>query len=179
MLTIGVPMEKQDHEGEVGILVSVLFEHSLFSISKWEEKWHVSFFDESDKTEEQLFDYFRCMLVDESDARYLDNLTEENLSELLNYIANPATATKIYSMAPTKTGHKKVTTTEELYFQMFSRQIPMECEHWHINRLIMLLQLWDIYNADPKKSRMSKQETREWYAKENARRRALLKQRKG
>lgn len=114
------------------------------------------------------------MVVDESHLAYLDRLTPANVEEVLDYIANPATATKVYSRNQNGTMRRKNMTSEVLYFQMFSRKIPMECQHWHINRLIALIQVWDVYNADPKSNKMSKKQTRDWYIQENARRRAQM-----
>ena len=37
-------------------------EHSLISISKWESKWHKSFL-KSEKTDEEILDYIRCMTI--------------------------------------------------------------------------------------------------------------------
>ena len=37
---------------------TITMEHSLVSISKWESKWHKSFFTAEDKTPEELLDYF-------------------------------------------------------------------------------------------------------------------------
>lgn len=167
-------VQVQIGEDEERMFVPMKFEHSLFTISKWEEKWHISFFNDADKTEDQILDYIRCMVVDESDLAYLDYLTPANVEEILDYIADPATATKVYSRNQNGVMRRKSTTSEVLYFQMFSRQIPMECQHWHINRLIALIQVWDVYNADPKSNKMSKKQTRDWYIQENARRRAQM-----
>ncbi|MFR9256176.1 MAG: hypothetical protein ACLVJ6_12135 [Merdibacter sp.] len=38
-----------------------------------------------------------------------------------------------------------------------SLQIPMECQKWHLNRLMTLIQVCDIKNRPPKK--MGKKET--------------------
>ena len=43
--------------------ITLELEHSLASISKWECKWHVAFFDEQKKTNEQIIDYIRCMTL--------------------------------------------------------------------------------------------------------------------
>lgn len=167
-------VQVQIGEGEQRMLVPVKFEHSLFTISKWEEKWHVSFFDDADKTEDQILDYIRCMIVDDDDLVYLDRLTTDDVQTVLDYISDQATATKVYSDRPGNNMRRKNITSEVLYYQMFSRQIPMECQHWHINRLIALIQVWDVYNTDPKSNKMSRKQTREWYSQENARRRARM-----
>ena len=38
-------------------------EHSLVSISKWESKWKIPFLSKEKKTNEQIDDYIRCILM--------------------------------------------------------------------------------------------------------------------
>ena len=38
-------------------------EHSLVSISKWEAKWNKPFIGKTTKTNEETFDYIRCMTL--------------------------------------------------------------------------------------------------------------------
>ncbi len=51
--------------------------------------------------------------------------------------------------------------------------VPYECQKWHINRLIVLLEVCAIRNAPDKK--MSKAQTASSWAKTNARNRAKFK----
>ena len=54
--------EKKEEFVYVGKDVTLKLEHSLISISKWEAKWHVSFF-QSEKTNEMLLSYIECMTL--------------------------------------------------------------------------------------------------------------------
>ena len=42
---------------------TLVLEHSLISISKWEAKWHKSYLNTKNKTREQNLDYIRCMVI--------------------------------------------------------------------------------------------------------------------
>ena len=42
---------------------TLLMEHSLISISKWEAKWKKPYLSEQKKTVPEIYDYFRCMTV--------------------------------------------------------------------------------------------------------------------
>lgn len=174
MLVIQVPTSDELFDESTGRFitgptVSLRLEHSLFTVSKWEEKWKTPFLSRSKKTTDQIIDYIRCMAVDGIDDETLNHLTEKNLESIYSYIEDPATATTIREYGSHGRGGSSVTTSEVLYFQMFSRQIPMECEHWHLNRLITLIRVWDAYNGPQKK--MSKRQTARMYADLNASRR--------
>lgn len=135
----------------------LVLEHSLISISKWESKWHKLYFDDKEKkTREELLDYIRCMNTryDVPDIVY-SALTTEQIDEISKYINDPATATKI-SMIQTNNNTKHERLSNELiYYYMFKLNIPKECEKWHINRLLILLEIFGIKDGtnDKKMSR--------------------------
>lgn len=155
--------------------LTVRFEHSLFTISKWEERWHVPFLDVKEKTEEQMIDYIRCMVIEPERLPddFVYSLTSEQVTKINDYISDEATATTVHTFSPSRS-RQQIFTSEVLYVQMFARKIPMDCEHWHLNRLLMLLRVWDIYNADPNSSKMSKKQAAALYAQQNAKRRQQM-----
>jgi hypothetical protein len=53
---------------------------------------------------------------------------------------------------------------------MFANNIPMECQKWHLNRLLTLIRVCDTTSSPPTK--MSKKQTAARYAEQNALRRA-------
>ena len=128
--------------------VDLQLEHSLISISKWEAKWHKSFIDTNDKTDEEALDYIRCMTIGPKvDDRVYENLSLENQRTIEEYINDPMTATVINTL-PTSSdqgsaGKKKEKVTSELiYYWMIKIGIPVEFEKWPINRLLKLIELF-------------------------------------
>lgn len=139
---------------------TLVMEHSLISISKWEAKWKKPYFlddKNNPKTNEEIIDYFRCMTITPSnvDARVYQSLTRENLQEIADYIEDPMTATTITRNQQTPGGRKPIVTSELIYYWMIAQNIPTEYEKWHINRLLTLIQVCSIKN-DPNPKKMNR-----------------------
>ena len=120
---------------------TLLLEHSLISISRWEAKYCKSFF-EGAKSGDELLDYIKFMTLNKKPVNpnvYLA-LTRENVEEINRYIEAPMTATTIKD---TQTGKRssEMITSELIYYWMIQFNIPHEFEKWHINRLIMLIRV--------------------------------------
>lgn len=175
MLQIKVPMgqvlwdrKKQEFiEPEYRILT---LEHSLVSLSKWESKWCKPFLDEKRKmTTEESIDYIRCMTITQNvPPDTYEHITQENVEEVSKYISAPMTATWFNDENKRGRG-KEIVTSELIYYWMIALNIPMECQKWHLNRLLTLVRVCNIKNAPPKK--MSKRATASKYAALNAARR--------
>ncbi len=132
-------------------------EHSLYTIDKWESIWHKPFLStRHEKTEEELKSYIKCMTMSKvpSDLIY-DSLTSEDYEKINAYINNPMTATTI--QRPKKSHSNQILTSEVLYYDMISLGIPFECQYWHLNKLITLIEVCDIKGSPQKK--MSMKET--------------------
>lgn len=136
---------------------TLIMEHSLISISKWEAKWHKPYLSNSEKTSAEVFDYLRCMTIQPSnvDPNVYRCLTSENVEEISNYIKDPMTATTISHFG--RTTSREVLTSEVIYYYMIAQNIPVEFEKWHINRLITLIEVCAIKN-NPKQKKMSRSE---------------------
>ncbi len=132
-------------------------EHSLVSLSKWESKWHLPFLDEHvEKTNEMLIDYIRCMTISQNvDDDIYNHLPIQTIKEINDYIADPMTASKINNRS-TKGRNAEYVTSELIYYWMIAQNIPLECEKWHLNRLMTLIQICSEKNAPSKK--MSKRD---------------------
>jgi len=157
---------------------SLSFEHSLVSVSKWESKWHKPFFGVEKKTKEEVLDYIRCMTLTKNvDPRIYYGLTGDHIRTIEAYIDDPMTATTFTDnrkdAKPKAFGkNKKIITAEIIYYWMIAYNIPMECQKWHLNRLLTLVHVLDIKNQPNKK--MGKKELYDRNRKLNAARRKSL-----
>lgn len=119
-------------------------EHSLVSIAKWEQKWHIPYFSDNNtqrKTREQVIDYVRCMTITQNvNPKIYYGLTNENLEAIAKYNEDKHTATW-FRETPGKSRSREVYTAEVIYWLMFVNNIPMECQKWHINTLLTLIRV--------------------------------------
>lgn len=160
MLTIVIPAVERFNEAtgmfEYGEETTLHLEHSLVSIAKWEAKWNVPFLSKQEKTTEQVLHYIECMTLDEDVNREIySNITNENVMAVSEYIDAPMTATT-FNDTNKKPPSREIVTSEIIYYWMIGQNIPMECQYWHLNRLMTLIRVCDIKNNPPKK--MSKSE---------------------
>ena len=117
-------------------------EHSLYSVSKWESKWHVPFHDDrKEKTLEQNIDYIRCMCVTENiNPDVFRYITEQNAKEISEYIGDSATATW-FNDNKKRSGKREIITAEIIYYWMTAYNIPESYQFWHLNKLMTLLRV--------------------------------------
>ena len=131
-------------------------EHSLVSISKWESKWEKPFLSSKDKTKDELLDYIRCMTLTQNVDPYVYyGLSQQNLDDVVTYINSKMTATTFIE-DERRPKNREIITSELIYYWMFSFNIPIECQKWHINRLLTLINVCNEKNKPPRK--MSRQE---------------------
>ena len=137
---------------------TLVLEHSLVSISKWESKWEEPFLVDKKKSPEQMADYIRCMTLTQNvDPNIYGSMTEKNIEDITNYINAKQTATTIKELPGQIRRGNEIITSEIIYYWMIALQIPVEFQKWHLNRLITLIRVCNIKNAPPKK--MSRRET--------------------
>lgn len=147
-------------------------EHSLVSLSKWESKWNKAFLSKKPKTDEEVLDYVRCMTLTQNvNPDVYSRLTEENFTQINEYIDSPMTATCFSEDRNGKT-NRDVVTSELIYYWMIALNIPFECQKWHLNRLLTLIRVCNIKNQPPKK--MSRKDSMSRYAALNAARKSKL-----
>lgn len=154
MLQITIPArEFWDEESEVFVNVkaqTLCLEHSLISLSKWESKWHKPFMTKAHKSREETIDYIRCMTLTQNvDPAVYESLSSANLKTIYTYIDDPMTASTLPKSA--EQGKQETITSELIYYWMVALQIPFECQKWHLNRLLMLIQVCNFKNSPPKK----------------------------
>ena len=149
----------------------LLLEHSLVSLSKWESKWEIPFLDKGSRTDEQTVDYIRCMnLAPVSSEEVFAKLNGTHFAQISSYIDAKMTATTVRSLED-KPGTPEVITAELIYYWMISLQVPMECQYWHLNRLLTMIKVVNFKNSPKSKSRTGR-------ADMLAHRRALNEQRR-
>lgn len=149
--------------------MTLRMEHSLVSVSKWERKWKKPYLTTDKKTDDEFFDYLRCMTITPKDVPILvyRSLPQSILDQIVSYMNDPMTATT-FPKDNTRVS-REIVTAEIIYYQMFSLNIPLECEKWNLNRLMTQIRVCAIKNAPKKK--MSRRETMNQNAALNAQRR--------
>lgn len=149
------------------------FEHSLRSLREWEAYYKKPFLSEEKRTTEETIYYIKCMCLDGDDLGlevfYSMANKPENAKKIQEYINDPHTATTIKNDDNQKK-NKEVLTAELIHYYMIAMQIPESYENWHLNQLLVLIQVCSIKNQPPKK--MSKAEIYARNAKLNAERKA-------
>ncbi len=155
MLKIVVPpADGWDEEKEEFVSFSgktLMLEHSLVSVAKWEAKWHKPFLDEAEKSNSELTDYVRCMTLTQNvDPDVYSFLTEENFKQIDDYINDSMTATWFNETKEQKSSKRSTekVTSELVYYWMIAFNIPMECQKWHFNRLMTLIRICEIKNEE-------------------------------
>lgn len=176
MLTIRVaPTElfdesKQEFVKRGGTVLAL--EHSLVSLSKWEQIFEKPFLAKEAKTAEEVIEYVRCMcLTPGITPDIFHRLSEENLEEINAHINAKMTATW-FSETPGAPKTNEVVTSELIYYWMTVFNIPFECERWHLNRLFTLIRICNVKSAKPKK--MSRTAIAERNRQLNAQRKSQL-----
>lgn len=174
MLTITIPSgelwNEQTEEFMINKGCTIVMEHSLVALSKWESKWCKPFLTNQEKTREEILDYFKCMTITQNvnPESYLF-LTNDNVNDIVAYMNAPMTATTINSRNDVR-GHREIVTSELIYYWMVAFNIPFECQRWHLNRLMTLIRVCEHKQQPPKKR--SKQAMLRDYAAINKARRA-------
>ena len=175
MLTITIPAKELFNEKTNEFIYTkeqtLQLEHSLVSLSKWESKWCKPFLA-SKKSNKEIIDYIKCMTITQNVNPIVYNfLTKENIEAIDQYIDAPMTATTFNDNGQ-EGNNKEVITSEIIYYWMITTNIPMECQKWHLNRLLTLIRVCNVKNSPPKK--MSKSEIINRYADLNAKRKKEL-----
>lgn len=141
--------------------MEIELEYSLYTISLWESKWKKPFMKSFEKlTRSELLEFYKamCMTPDVPKIAWR-RLTPDHHKAIMDYISDPMTATTVRDI-PGQKKSGKIITTEQIYYSMASFGIPFECDRWHFNRLMKLLQVASITSSPPKK--MSKMEAAQY-----------------
>ena len=132
--------------------VTLKFEHSLLSLSKWESKHKVPFLSNKTKTTIELVEYFEEMLVYPVGGKELIyQLTPSQLEELTHYINASLTASSVPEVPSANKFNAETVTSELIYYWMVGLKIPFDAEKWHLSRLMMLIRITNFKSEPPKK----------------------------
>jgi len=156
MLTISIPDQEfwnnVTEESEKIKGRDITLEHSLVSLAKWESLFHKPFLVRGEKTHSETINYIKCMTITQNvDDIYYRAIDSETLRLITSYIENPMTATTFSKDEENKKINRDVITAEIIYYWMIALQIPLECQKWHLNRLLTLINVCNIKNQQPKK----------------------------
>lgn len=177
MLTVVIPeseMFNEDTQEFIRIKKQVIkLEHSLVSVSKWESKWKKPFLGKETKTAEETIDYIRCMTITQNvDPSVYLNLDVKTVKRINAYIDDKMTATT-FPVDHIRGSSREQVTSELIYYWMVNFNIPFECEKWHLNRLLTLIQVCSI-KANSSGKKMKPQEVLKQNNELNAIRRKQL-----
>lgn len=172
-IKISIPeTELYDEENNTFIYIKkqdISLEHSLVSLQKWEQKWKIPFLDpRREKTAEMMQDYVRCMTITQNvDPDVYKAIPASEYKRIVDYIQDPMTATTIRKE---QKQNRDIITAEVIYYWMVEHGIPPEYRKWHLNSLLMLINVCS-EERSPKKER-SQRETADYYRRVNAMNRA-------
>lgn len=155
MLTIYVPeLEYFDESSSEFITfdsVELQLEHSLVSVSKWESIHEKPFLDKKEKTTAEVHSYIRCMIFSPEDPpdKVEERLSDADYSAINQYLERKMSATWFSDRKGPP--NREVITSELIYYWMVALNIPFECQYWHLNRLMTLIQVCNVKNQPKKK----------------------------
>lgn len=120
---------------------TITLEHSLVSISKWESETEKPFLGK-ELTLSETLRYIRCMTITQNvDPLVYEAIPKEKIKEIADYINKKQTATWFGDDKKSNKTPKRIITSELIYYWMIQCGIPLECEKWHINRLLTLIRV--------------------------------------
>lgn len=148
--------------------------HSLISLTRWEQKYKRRFLDQGPNNLEEILYYIKCMTMNREPINDLvyQSISESDYEKVTEYIKDPMSATTLPKPDNDEKGDPL--SSELIYYYMTALQIPFECEKWHLNNLLKLINLASIKNEPPDKKKKSKAAIMKNYAAINKARRAKL-----
>lgn len=152
---------------------TIYLNHSLVSLSKWEAKYKTKFLHNEEMTVDQFKDYIRMMVVYDPNpdgADFIKALKKEDYTAIRDYMNDGMTASTVKPQPGHGGGTRyQYITSELIYSWMVGLQIPSDYQYWHINRLLMLIQIVNEENQPKKKMSQSDAYARQRAANAKAR----------
>jgi hypothetical protein len=128
--------------------------HSLISLFRWEQKYKRRYLDQGPDTVEENIYYIKCMTMNREpiDDLVYQSISEADYQKILDYIRDPMSATIIPKQTDDEESREKL-SAELIYYYMAQLQLPIECERWHLNNLLKIIQIGSIKNKPKNKKR--------------------------
>lgn len=130
-------------------------QHSLVSLSKWEYMFEKAFLGKQDKSNDEMYAYLECMVLNEDEVpeNPINHLGASDIQKIRAHIEKRASASYLNKPKTAGGPMKETVTSDLIYYWMIALQIPMECQYWHLNRLLMLIEITHAKNEPAKKGR--------------------------
>lgn len=109
---------------------TIMLEHSLVSLSKWESLWKKRYFPVENRTIDEIVSYIQCMTITKNvEPEVYDRLIhhQDLINRITEYINDPMTATTFGKNQNDNSTRTENISSELIYFWMFDNGIPMEC----------------------------------------------------
>jgi len=156
MLTIRIPDKELVNDATQEFVEvkgrELRLEHSLVSLSKWESKFHKPFLTKENKPRIETIEYIKCMTITQNvEDDVFKAIDYKIIKEVTAYLEDPMTATTFSEQEQKRKINREVITAEIIYYWMVALQIPMECQKWHLNRLLTLINVCNIKNQPKRK----------------------------
>ena len=149
---------------------SIVIEHSLYAIGKWEEKYSRSFFTEGGpSTNEEIVDYIKFMTISTvQDQRIYDCIGSKIIQEVLKYMNENHSGSRITKKDKPKSKQpikERFLSSELIYSWLVGLEIPFEVQYWNFQRMMNLIEICNDNNTPADK--MSKKMTAKSYKEIN------------
>ena len=133
--------------------IKLSLEHSLVSLSKWESKWRKPFLSPEEKTQEEMLDYIRCMILNEDvDEDIVYAFTPKDMKAIEVYIATDQTATTFPKETSNEPQSNELMTSELIYYYLSQMQCPfIPTQDWHLSRILTLIRVASFKQKPEKK----------------------------
>lgn len=129
---------------------TLVLNHSLVSLSKWEARFEKPFLSNEKKTAEETYAYIQIMSETPISLDDLKALNNEAVQEINSYIEAKHSATWFVDM-PNAPKSREIITAEIIYYWMTALSMPLEMETWHLNRLFTQIKVINEKNKPKKK----------------------------
>jgi hypothetical protein len=129
-------------------------EHSLTSLSKWEEIWEKPFLVKESHSVEEILSYIVCMVMTPDPPLGFElQLTEAQYIAVDKYINAKMTATWFNEREePKKASTEKITYELIEYWLSNLPSVPPDYKTWHLNKLFTFIRIHDVKSQKPTKA---------------------------